>query len=293
MTRTVSELRKIFKRKITIIEKNLDLIFQEEPLSELRQEVAIQIAVILRAMFCYSGGESLIKTAQMEDSLYFPLYDSLTPFNELGDYLLVGNQCKNSKCTFLSDTSSINLDGTQVPTILMTYYSWVNQIVIDLKTSEYAPLSRNEIIKIVADKVGAHVDTTIHPFVELIESTNVMPFHVVIAGEECLADCSNLLTETIITIAKEVVFAYKYLNKPPIMKPRHIENDFYLRIYDYSYNKHKLYKYTICADGINLYNTNKYWSCKISSHPIKHFDLLFRKRVFPVDVIKIENCILD
>lgn len=290
--RTILELRKTFKRKISALEKELDIISHEELFSESRREFAIQIAMNLRAMFCHSGGEPLIQTAQIDKDLLFPLYDRLTPFNELPDFLLVGNQCKDNHCTFQSDTT-IRLDGTQVPSTLISYYGWINQIVIDLKSAEYAPLSREDVIKIIADRDGAHIDPRIDPFVELIESSNVMPFHVIIGDKKCPADCSNLLCESIITMAKEVIFAYKYLNKPIFFQTHDSENGFSLRVFDYSDDKHKRYKYTICSDGMNLYDTNKNWPCEISSHPVKHFDLLFRKRVFPVDVIKIENCILD
>ncbi len=291
MKRCELELRKTFKRKVGAIEKFLEMAYKEEPLSELRQEISTQIAVNLRVLFCKSGSEPLITNARMEDYLLFPLYDRLTPFNELGDFLLVGCQCKELKCTFKSETA-FRLDGKQVPTTWLSYQSWLYQIVIDIKSADYAPLSRFEIIKLLADREGAHVDPRIHPFVSLIESNNVMPFRIMIKDKECEADCCNLLCETIITIAKEVVFAYKYLNKPPIMWPRKSEPDFMMRVYDYSDEKNKRYKYTVCKDNLNLYDTNRKWPCKISSYPISSYDLLFKSATFPVDIIRIEECTL-
>lgn len=289
MKRSELELRKTFKRKVTVIEKYLDMVCQEEPLSELRQEISSQIAVNLRALFCKSSCEPLISSARMESYLIFPLYNSLTPFNELGDFLLVSNQFKEQKCTFKSETD-FRLDGTQVPSIWLSYKSWINQIVIDIKAADYAPLTRLEIIKIMADREGAHVDPRIHPFVNLIESKNVMPFRVMIGDNECEADCSNLLCETIITMAKEVTFSYKYLNKPPIMWPRKLDQGFMLRVFDYSDEKNNRYKFAVCADGPNLYDTNSKWPCKISSHPISSYELLFKNAIFPVDIIQIEKC---
>lgn len=192
MKRSELELRKTFKRKVVAIENCLEMVSHEKPLSELRQEMAIQMAVSLRSMFCHSSCEPLISSARMENYLIFPLYDCLTPFNELDDFLLVGSQCKEQKCTFESETA-YRLDGTQVPSTWLSYQSWINQIVIDIKAADYAPLSRLEIIKILADREGAHVDPRIHPFVSLIESNNVMPFRIMKDAKECEADCSNLL----------------------------------------------------------------------------------------------------
>ena len=89
-----------------------------------------------------------------------------------------------------------------------------------------------------------------------------------------------------------MVFAYKNLNKPPIMWPRKSEPDFMMRVYDYSDEKNKRYKYTVCKDNLNLYDTNRKWPCKISSYPISSYDLLFKSATFPVDIIRIEECTL-
>ena len=288
MKRSELELRKTFKRKVDAIEKYLEMVSQEEPLSELRQELGVQIAVNLRSLFCHSSCEPLITSAHLENYLIFPLYDRLTPFNELRDFLLVGNQCKEQQCTFKSETA-YRLDGTQVPSTWLSYQSWINQIVIDIKAEDYPPVSRLEIIKILADKEGAHVDPKIHPFVRLIESNNVMPLKIMIEDKECEADCSNLLCESVITMAKEVVFSYKYLNKPPVMWPRKSEQGFMLRVFDFSDEKFKRYKYSICKDCINLYDTNRNWPCRISSYPISSYDLLFRSATFSVDFIQIEK----
>lgn len=291
MKRSELELRKTFKRKVDAIGKLLEMVSQEEPLSELRQEMAVLMAVNLRSLFCYSSCKPLITNARMENCLIFPLYDRLTPFNELGDFLLVGSHCQEQKCTFKSETA-YRLDGTLVPSTWLSYQSWINQIVIDIKATDFPPLTRLDVIKILADREGAHVDPRIHPFVRLIESNSVIPFEIIIEGKECEADCSNLLCETIITMAKELVFVYKYTN-PPIMWTRKSEPDFMLRVFDYSDEKSKRYKYTVCKDGPNLYNTNRKWPCRISSHPIGSYDLLFKRATFPVYIIQIEKCVLN
>ena len=76
-------------------------------------------------------------------------------------------------------------------------------------------MTRLDVIKILADKMGAHVDCDIHPFMELIETSNVMPLKVVVNdnnGErECEVNCSNLLSETVYSIAKELIYSFNYV----------------------------------------------------------------------------------
>lgn len=91
MKRTTLELWKMFRTKVVSIEKLLDMVSQEDLLSEQRKELLALIAVELRALFCFSGGEPLMKTAEMTKDMIFPLYDRLTPFNELSNFILVVN----------------------------------------------------------------------------------------------------------------------------------------------------------------------------------------------------------
>lgn len=290
MRRNVEELKRTFDNKITIMEELLSLALKEELLSFKRKEYLVLVAVELRTLFCHSGGEPLITTAQLEKDMIFPLHNMLSPFNELNELLLVGSYCDKRKCTF---QTAISLDGTSVASVWLSYKSWIHQIVIDLKTAEYTPLSREEVIKLVADRNGAHVDPRLHPLDELIETTNVMPLRIMIGGEECEADCSNLLCESICSIANEVIYAYKNLHRPLLIEPIETKSGFSLKVFDFSEEKgNKVidrYKYAICSEKINSYNTNKFYSCRISTHPYQSFKLIFRDRVFSVGVIRTED----
>lgn len=93
-------LRDKFKTKIDALEKHLKGVFQEPPQSALRIELAAEIAVILRNLFCYSGGRPLIKTAQLDKELLFPFYDHWAALNELCDIILVPNRTQYNNCTF-------------------------------------------------------------------------------------------------------------------------------------------------------------------------------------------------
>ena len=292
MKRTILELRKMFKTKVASIEKLLDTVSKEDLLSEHRKEFLALVAVELRAMFCYSGGEPLIKTAEMTKDMIFPLYDRLTPFNELSDFFLVVNDRVKDKVSYFRSSTITALDGSKVPTTWLSYYSWINQIVVDFKTDGYPPLTRAEIIKIVADKNGAHVDPKGHPYLDMMNPFNNGWLVISINGEGQQpfdVDCENVLCETVYSIAKEVVFSYKYMNKPPIMWPAKSKPDFNARVYDYSDEKNKRYKFTVCAPDVKQYNSNRLYPCTITDFPVHAYDLLFKSRTFFVEMIKVEE----
>ena len=169
MKQSVIELRKTFRTKIAKIEKFLKLADGEELLSDERREMLASVAVELRALFCYSGGDPLIKTAGMTEELIFPLYDTNEPFSVLSEFMLVKqNEFVNDICTFKAHTK-IPLDGTRLSKYWLSYKSWINEIVVDFKHEGYPPKSRADIIKIVADKTGAHVDPEGHQFLDLMD----------------------------------------------------------------------------------------------------------------------------
>ena len=284
MKRSIIELRKLFKRKISLMEKLLSMASKEDVLSDARQELLVQIAVELRAMFCNSGGPALIRSAELSRTMIFPFHNPLTAFNELRQFLLVECQIKDKKSTFVK---SIDLRD-MIAVTWLSYESWINEIVIDIKKEGYPPLTRHEVIKLLADKEGAHVDVNVAPFVELIESEDVKPLSFFIDGEECEGDCHNLLSETVFSIAEEVVYSYRHVCFP-ILREREPDNDFVVGVFDFSDEKIKRYKYTVCSPKINLYNTNKAFDCKISSRKPAYYDLLFKNRVFKVNVIRVEE----
>ena len=285
MKRTVVELRKFFRRKISAIEKSMESLSNAELLSEVREGVLTQMAVDLRSMFCWSAGcDPLIVSAQLENSMLFPLHNVISPFNELSQFLLVGCQCTNNKCTF---TSSIDLSN-KVASSWLSFNGWIHEIVIDLKIDGFPPLSRYDVIKIIADKEGAHVDKDVHPFVELIETTNVMPVRFYIGETECESNCSNLLYETIYSIAKEVLYSYKFVGSP-LLKPRKVDEDFILGIFAFSIEGKKKFKYTISSTKVNLYNTNRFYPCSIVTTKPEVYGLLVGNRTFAVKVIRVEE----
>jgi hypothetical protein len=73
MNRSVVELKKRLRAKISAIESFLKLATQEGLEPDQREEIISQIAVELRVLYCYSRGDPLIITAQMDKQLYFPV----------------------------------------------------------------------------------------------------------------------------------------------------------------------------------------------------------------------------
>lgn len=211
----------MFKAKINKIESFLTLADKAGLQTEERREFLASVAVELRLLFCYSGGDPLIKIAGMTEELIFPLYDTNEPFSVLSEFMLVQqNEFENDRCTFKAHTK-IPLDGTQLSKYWLSYKSWINEIVVDFKHEGYPPKSRADIIKIVVDKTGAHVDPEGHQFLDLMDPNNNGWLVVSLYGENWKrfdVDCGNLLMETIYSIAKEAVFSYKLLYRPILMQ---------------------------------------------------------------------------
>ena len=284
MKRDLSRLRKAYGEKIALLERLLNQAKQETVLSEQRNELAALIAVMLRSLFCKDqSGKPLITSAQLENDFVFPLRNNLEAFNELKGTMLVGYRINGNKCCF----NSISLSAEQVPSYYLAFNSWISEIVVDFKMEGYPPLSREEVIKIIADKNGAHYDVILDKYSACLESGKLVFLHFVIDGQNCLFDSRNLFAETLLSIADEVLFSYKYLRRPELTEPSKSEK--VLNVFDYSVENRKRYKYSICPQNINKYNTNKYYQCLITTHPLVTYNLKFRERVFKVGVVRFDG----
>lgn len=75
------------------------------------------------------------------------------------------------------------------------YYNDAGEVteVIDFKEEGYPTLSREEVIKTVADKNGAHDDVTLDKYSACLKEGEVVFLEVVIGGQKCLFDGCNLL----------------------------------------------------------------------------------------------------
>lgn len=286
MNRTISELRKTFGTKISVLENLLHHAEEEDCQTDERKEYASQVAVILRSLFCKDrSGIPLIESAQLEDYFLFPLHSLCEPYNELKETQLVGYSFMGDRFYF----SACSLSEDEVPRAFLSFYWWINEVVIDFKMKGFPPLSRAEVIKTVADRNGAHVDVEIDKYTECLKRNGSMFITVVDNGKERDVDCSNLLTETVISIGYELLYSYRFLRKPELSSPSLSQRVFI--VFDYSSDKWKRYKYAISPAMVNDYNTNHSYNCVITRFPISTLRLEYRKRLFTVFVARVEDMI--
>ena len=62
-----------------------------------------------------------------------------------------------------------------------------------------------------------------------------------------------------------------------------------LRVFDYSFDRYKRYKYMVCTPAVNQYSTNKLYDCRIKDYPIGVVYLQFLDWSFSVYVIDVEK----
>ena len=278
-----NELRKKFATRIKNLEKQFNQAKSEPLMSEDREEIISIMAVSLRSLFCQdSSGTPLIVSAGFDQTVLFPLQSRMAPYNELRETLLVNYTINGNCCSFSSQDPFFK--HNKVASSYLSYCNWINEIVIDIKQKGFPPLTRGEIIKIVADKEGAHLDVNYHPFTELLLSTNIMDIEVWNGGVICEAKCSNLLYETILAIAEEAIYSCKHLIRP-IVRRQKLSSSI-LRVFDYSEGIKKRFKYAIGPTDINDYNTNRDFQCSIKHYPLYHSDILFGSRFFDVYIIE-------
>lgn len=200
---STENLQGLFRARINTIKGNLKLAAQEELGSDERNDIIANVAVALRTLFCTVQSQPLIKSAQMEHELFFPLQDNCAHDNLLSYFLLAGRKTiKDGKCCF---EYHMPLNEEILPRTIMSYKSWLYEAVIDLKLQGFPPYSRRDVIRIVADRIGAHVDEELHPVMSEIEQANKWPLVMAIDLDGERFDSGNLLYETVFAIAEEVL----------------------------------------------------------------------------------------
>lgn len=284
MKRELSALRKAFGDKMVLLEHMLSKARLETIMSGNRNETAALIAVMLRTLFCKDRqGVPLIVSSQLEDNFLFPLRNNMEVYNELKGTMLVEYCINEERCCF----SASSLTPDRVPANYLTFNSWISEVVIDFKMEGYPPLSREEVIKTFADKNGAHYDVNIDKYSACLVTGDVVFLDVFMDGKKICFDGDNLLTETVLSIADEVVFTYKYLRRPELSSPA--ASDFELSIFDYSCDDRKRFKYSICSPAINRYNNNRFYPCEITTGPFTTYNLRFKNRLYRVGIVRIDD----
>lgn len=275
--RTVEELKDVFDAKINRIRRDLDVALHETE-TRIRREYAVSIAVTLRSMFCEdsSGGTPLIRSSNIERHILFPHQAGPQALNLLPYFGNLGLNINNDK-------GIISFDGQYThPNCFLSSFDWLYEIVVDFMRKDFPPLSRNDIIKTVADKEGAHYDPAIEKNIYLIENTNVASVQVVYKEKDIDIDCSNLFTEMILSIATDLIYAYDGFCNVGV-KTLNLSNS-KLYKYDFSdYNVKKLkyrFKYLVISKTakINAYNPNPHFNCDVTEH-VLHDYLIIQKNI--------------
>lgn len=283
---TTKELRKEYKTKVGSLSNYLELVNRYDVATDERADLLSNIAVVLRALFCKDRtGIPLIESSGYANTMIFPLRNTLEPYNILKESLLVGFFIEGKKCSFMC--GDYPFSATKVPSAYLTFNNWLNEVVIDFKREGYPPITREQVIKLIADRRGAHFDVKIDPYTTLLKTEGIASMGgIVIDGIECSAGCVNLLSETVMSIAQETIFAYNYLREPVISARG--DTKFILNFFDYSDSGNKKFKFSVCSPAIHAYNTNDTYKCNISQYPLHGYSLLFRSRFFDVYIVNID-----
>ena len=282
-SKSTNDLIHSFEQKIQYLTEQIAIATNKPILSAIREEYANNIAVALRSMVTYTSScESLMKRCGFDYSVFFPLYDSIAALNILPQYNLV-QIFWNSKNRMGTFCVADDIDNKEiVRKTYMTFDNWKNESVIDFHSNDFPPLSREKVIRIVADKLGAHVDSRIEEHLYKVESDHILPIFFEQDGTVYYGDGRNLFTETILGIAKELVFAYTYSSWKNLVSAGKPES--YLYTQDYQGAK-KYVVHKICDIKINAYNANPFFQCTVTEEKLNRFKVVFRDRMYNIGII--------
>lgn len=284
MKKSKEELRKELDNKVLFLERQINDAKNEPFESDLRIEFCYAIATTLRSIVCYNQNEpSLVARCGLRDNILFQLENNLTAMDELPSYPLIAYSIIKGKEIYALPLDSIT-NINRVSEVLISFKAWLQEIVIDPKIPKVFPLARYEVIKILADHNGAHVDSEDDE--RFIELSLIDSFPIRIQGEskDRRIQAITVLTETIISIASEFVFSYKYLIQNKLSALGTSKYDCYIQ----SFNE-KSIKIITCMKGLVFnyqYNTNKCFQCITTKKNLSYYEIKFRDRKFcPVSIV--------
>ena len=278
--KTIDELKKDFDCKIDYLDEIVKNALQKPLGSKLREEYANSIAVELRLLYCYvSGSNSLCNRCGYDDQLLFPLYSPIAAQSLVPQYNLVNCTWDNDHKTGMFSVRDDLGNPDIVWCTMMTFNNWKSEVVIDFLSDDFKPLSRENIIRLVADKQGAHVDSIVDGRLVKIIEDEVFPVRFVDNDKTYYGEGRNLFTETIIGIAIETIRAYRYTKIQEQKKATEGSGIIYYQDYG------GVFKYTVCKVKINAYNANQHFSCLSTEKELKHYNIKFKDKYFNIGII--------
>ena len=278
MPLSLLELKSECEAKIKILDELITTAEAKPVGSKLREEYGNLIAVILRSLICtVSGTDGLLKQCGYDKHLLFPLYSPIEACNLLRSYLLISETISNTTATL---SVRDDLENKEIVyTTYLTFESWLFESVIDFKDKDIQPLSRYEIIRLIADKRGAHFDPVLDGRLYKITHESILPISV--DGKQ---STDNLYTETIIGIAQELRFSFKYFRNST---HSFIKSEDFVFVQVYNNKPFDTYKFVRSKIKINAYNSNPHHSCIVKEFQGSIYKILFRERLFDVAIIDI------
>lgn len=290
--KTLGQFNKDLENKITGLRILLKTVNDYPLESEERFELSRSIASSLRAILfgdVSNRGLSLIERCNLDSKLLFPLYNSMECLNIYSSLNLLQYVISNSAIT-VKMNDDVRKEGVYWGAYL-TFKSWLNEVVIDVKHATVEPISRLLLIKIVADTQGSHVDDNYDERLSNLSKIDVFP--IVFVDDKQIKHnldikANSIFCETILSIAFELIHSYEVFAKSKIevVGPSNIVCR--IQKYECSNKKYNLFKYEIAIVGGSSknYNANSYYKCSI-----------FEKRLNRSHIcqkgMRYESCVID
>lgn len=281
-----AQLKQDILSKITGLKILLDTTLKMEKESIERIELSATVASNLRAILCGDRNNSYLSLVERTDyhkHLLFPLYDPMACLNILPTYNLLRFSIKGDEGVNATINDDVFKNDRGHWNIYLNYKSWLNEIVIDTKLKSIEPLTRYDVVKIVADSTGAHVDNEIEKHLFEMSKQDLLPI-IIRNGVEVERNleikAKTVLSETILAIAQELIISFdRYKNSSTsIVGPSNQE----IRLQKYlfqSSSKEEPVKYSTAQMNepvvSHTYNSNSYFECEVyekigSVFSIKH-----------------------
>lgn len=234
MKRSKNEITKRIDAKIEYLRNMIKECEKFELNSYTREEYALNISNALRVLLHSKGRSlSLFKQHGVEEYILFPLYrnglDGKTLYTcfSLTEFKVNKSQRKVyfKSAEFISNRV---LYRTYIPFLI-----WWNEIVVDIKRSGFLPLSRKQIVLIMAENEGgSHLDPNWNRYALEAASNDISDRIIEDPIGRYKFVCDNIFVENVISIAKEIVFYFdftRYLKIAPLVKQDYVAKLFFCK----------------------------------------------------------------
>ena len=290
-TKTKIQLKQDLESKIVGLQALLETAFKKGKETTERIELSITVATILRAILCgdrNNSYKSLVERTDYHNHLLFPLYDSTACLNIIPTYNLLSFAIDSNDgvSVFINENVFKNDKGHW--NVYLTFETWLNEIIIDTKLKEVEPLTRYDVIKIAADKMGAHVDNEIEKHIYEMSKHDLLPV-IISNGKEIERNlevkAKTILCETILAIAQELIISFeRYKNSSiDIVGPSNQKIRLQKFLFLNSSKKEPIKVSVTFKEELFLthtYNSNSYYECEVYEKECSKYSIKSSKNTF-------------